>query len=88
MSERLTTDGEHKHKKTFRDTLVTNLVDVVDLLQTCNITKNTQMENMRMDLEDTLRGVTPDALRASESLRINTKAAIDKAIMELPSLDI
>ena len=41
-----------------------------------------------MDLEDTLRGVTPDALRASESLRINTKAAIDKAIMELPSLDI
>ena len=88
MSERLTTDGEHRHKKTFRDTLVTNLVDVVDLLQTCNITKNTQMENMRMDLEDTLRGVTPDALRANESLRINTKAAIDKAIMELPSLDI
>ena len=38
--------------------------------------------------EDTLRGVTPDALRANESLRINTKAAIDKAIMELPSLDI
>jgi hypothetical protein len=46
------------------------------------------MEAMRMKLEDTLQGVTPDALREDEFLRAETKKSVDEVIKSLPSLDI
>jgi hypothetical protein len=87
MSERLDY-ASHEGKKLFRDTLVTNVLDIVDLLSVCNITNDTQMEAMRAKLEDTLQGVTPDALREDEYLRAETKRSIDEAIKSLPSLDM
>ena len=87
MSERLDY-ASHEDKKLFRDTLVTNVLDIVDLLSVCNITNNIQMEAMRMKLEDTLQGVTPDALREDAYLRAETKKSIDEAIKSLPSLDM
>ena len=41
-----------------------------------------------VNLEDALRGVTPDALRDDAFLRAETKRAVDDAIKSLPSLDI
>ena len=87
MSERLDY-ASHESKKVFRDTLVTNVLDIVDLLSVCNITNDSQMEAMRMKLEDTLQGVTPDALREDEFLRAETKKSVDEVIKSLPSLDI
>ena len=75
-------------KKVFRDTLVTNVLDIVDLLSVCNITNDSQMEAMRMKLEDTLQGVTPDALREDAFLRAETKRSVDDVIKSLPSLDM
>jgi hypothetical protein len=43
---------------------------------------------MKNRLEDTLRGVTPDALREDGYLRAETKRAVDEIIKSLPSLDI
>lgn len=85
MSERLDYSGDDK-KKIFRDTLVDNVTDIVELLSVCNVTKDSQMEAMRLDLEDTLRGITPDALRQDSYLRAETKRAVDKVIKSLPSL--
>ena len=87
MSERLDY-ASHESKKVFRDTLVTNVLDIVDLLSVCNITNDSQMEAMRMKLEDTLQGVTPDALREDEFLRAETKKSVDEVIKSLPSLDM
>ena len=87
MSERLDY-ASHEDKKLFRDTLVTNVLDIVDLLSVCNITNDTQMEAMRMKLEDTLQGVTPDALREDAFLRAETKKSVDEVIKSLPSLDM
>mgnify|MGYP001340250210 FL=1 len=87
MSERLDY-ASHESKKVFRDTLVTNVLDIVDLLSVCNVTNDSQMEAMRMKLEDTLQGVTPDALREDEFLRAETKKSVDEVIKSLPSLDI
>ena len=87
MSERLDY-ASHESKKVFRDTLVTNVLDIVDLLSVCNITNNSQMEAMRMKLEDTLQGVTPDALREDAFLRAETKRSVDDVIKSLPSLDM
>lgn len=87
MSERLDY-ASNEGKKVFRDTLVTNVVDMVDLLAVCNVTNDSQMEAMRVRLEDTLQGVTPDALREDAYLRAETKKSIDEAIKSLPSLDM
>ena len=87
MSERLDY-GDHEKKKIFRDSLVDNVIDMVELLDVCNVTGDSQMSAMRLQLEDALRGVTPDALRDDAFLRAETKRAVDNAINSLPSLDI
>lgn len=87
MSERLDYK-DHEDKKTFRDSLVDNVLEMVDLLDVCNVTGDSQMSAMRLNLEDALRGVTPDALREDAFLRAETKRVVDDAIKSLPSLDI
>jgi polyhydroxyalkanoate synthesis regulator phasin len=78
--------GDHEQKKIFRDTLVTNLTDVLDMLDTFNVTNDPKMREMKAQLEDTLSGVTPDALREDGHLRAQTKRDIDEAIKQLPTL--
>ena len=87
MSERLDYSGDDK-KKIFRDTLVDNVIDMVELLNVCNVTGDSQMSAMALKLDDALRGVTPEGLRESESLRVETKRIVDDAIKSLPSLDM
>jgi hypothetical protein len=85
MSERLDYGGADK-KKVFRDTLVDNVLDMVELLNVCNVAGDSQMSEMARKLDDALRGVTPDGLRNNESFRAETKRAVDAAIKSLPSL--
>ncbi len=84
MSDRLEVSGDGK--KVFRDSLVSNVEEVADLLSTCNVTKDPTMEQARVDLVNALRGVTPDGLREDAALRRHTKAAVDKIIANLPGL--
>ena len=85
MSERLDYGGGDK-KKVFRDSLVENVLDMVELLNVCNVTGDSQMSAMALKLDDALRGVTPDGLRNNETFRVETKRAVDDAIKSLPSL--
>lgn len=85
MSERLDYSGK-EDRKIFRDSLVDNVMEMVDLLKTCNVTGNMEMENMRAKLVRALNGVTPEALRSNESLRLNTKREVDAAIAAIPSM--
>jgi hypothetical protein len=87
MSERLDY-ADHEQKKVFRDTLVSNVTDMVELLNVCNVTGDSQMAALAMKLDDTLRGVTPDALREDGYLRAETKRAVDDVIKSLPSIDM
>lgn len=87
MSERLDY-ADDTHKKVFRDSLVSNVLDMVELLDVCNVTGDSQMAALRAKLDDTLRGVTPDALRDDVYLRAQTKRAVDAVIAQLPSLDV
>ncbi len=87
MSERLDY-ADHEQKKIFRDTLVTNVIDIVELLDVCNVTGDTQMTALKMKLDEALRGITPEALREDEYLRAETKRTVDDVIKSLPSLDV
>ena len=98
MSERLrepTHEEQNSKRKVtktgslvFRDSLVENMIGMFDMLKTCNVTGDSQMEAMRMRLDNVLHGITPDALREDSLLRAETKKAVDKAIADLPSLDL
>jgi len=87
MSDRLDYSSK-EDKKVFRDTLVSNVTDMIELLRVCNVTNSTQMAAMADSLEEAMSGVTPDALREDDYFRAETKAAVDAAIKSLPSLDI
>jgi len=88
MSERLDyADGPTK--KIFRDSLVDNVVDIIELLGACNITHDPTMELAQKQLSTAMRGITPDALREDAYLRAETKRHVDevkKIINNLPSL--
>ena len=87
MSERLDYSSK-EDKKVFRDTLVGNVNDMIELLRVCNVTQSIQMSDMANKLEEAMSGVTADALREDVTFRAETKAAVDAAIKSLPSLDI
>ena len=88
MSERLDY-ADDTTKKVFRDTLVTNVQDIVDLLGTMNITGDPAMTEAHRRLDAAMQGITPDALREDAYLRSQTKRQVDevrKIIDNLPGL--
>jgi len=87
MSERLDYVG-NDDKKTFRNTLLDNVLDIVDLMRKCNLTDDTQLTAQADTLERALRGVSPEALRDSSQLRAETKRTVDEVIASLPSIDL
>ena len=87
MSERLDYTGK-EDKKTFRDSLVENVLEMTPLLDTFNITGSSQMSAMQRKLEETMHGITPEALRDDDHLRRSTKRSVDDIIKSLPSLDV
>ena len=64
------------------------MLEVVDVMKTCNLAQDPKVEQIRLELRDALMGVTPDTLRNSETQRVNTKEKVDRIIASLPSLDM
>ena len=88
MSEKLDY-ADANTKKVFRDSLVTNVQDMIELLGACNVTGDVTMARAQRDLDEAMRGITPDALREDAYLRAETKRQVDavrKTIDNLPSL--
>jgi len=70
----------------FRDTLVSNVEDMLGMLKTCNIANDPEMERVRRELSAAMRGVTPEGLRMDAYLRSDTKRKIDTVLLTLPQL--
>ena len=85
MSERLDY-GDKETKKVFRDSLVTNVLEIVDLMDACNLTGDQTMKANAQALRDALTGLDADDLREDNRLRLSTKKTIDAVIASLPSL--
>jgi len=76
-------------KKIFRDSLVENVQDIVELMGACNVSNDPVMAEAQRKIDQALRGVTPDALRDDSYLRAQTKRQVDevkKIIDNLPGL--
>lgn len=86
MSERLDY-ADHEQKKVFRDSLVSNVLDIIDMMESMNVTGDPKMQMQQRQLKQAMQGVTPEALRDDAYLRRETKQAVDAALAALPSLD-
>lgn len=78
MVERLS--GEDK--KIFRDTLVTNALELTGMLSSLNITKDPKLETARQRLEKIIVGVDAEDLRQSDALRKDVASKVSE-LMEL-----
>jgi hypothetical protein len=63
------------------------MVDVLDLMETCNLTGDMNMQLMQRKLSVAFRGVNAETVKDDAYLRRATKKAVDEAIKSLPSLD-
>lgn len=63
-------------------------LEVIDLMETCNITGDVNMQLMQRRLANAFKGVTVEAVKDDAYLRRDTKKAIDDAIKNLPSLEM
>jgi len=84
MSDRLTVDvvtddeGNPSHEfRVFRDTLMENAVEMVDMLKHLNITKNPDMEQARQALKSAISNHDLDDLRSSMTARNAVKTQVD-----------
>lgn len=78
MVDRLSGDD----KKIFRDTLVTNALELTQLLSKLNVMNDPKLEKARLQLKDALEGVEPNDLRKHPEVRQDVLARVNE-IMDL-----
>jgi hypothetical protein len=78
-SPRMTKDGE-VYTQIFRDSLVTNAVELCELLTKLNVTNDAKLENARKTLESLIVGVSPKDLREDEHMRLDVKSKVDEIL--------
>lgn len=81
MSERL--DFGEGDKKIFRDSLVENALELVDMLKCMNITNDPDLEKSRKQLEQALFGVSAQELRESADIRKDVKTQVDDILKRM-----
>ena len=69
-------------KQIFRDTLVGNVVELCDLMEKFNVTGDPKMKQAKAKIENALLGITPDALREDDDLRLDSKSKVDSLLKE------
>ena len=70
----------------FHNTMIETAQQVLRLLKDCNVTQNPEVEAMRIQFQNALRGQTTEGLKTNEGARIKTKAEIDQMIAKIPTL--
>lgn len=78
MSERL--DYGDADKKIFRDTLVENAVELVDMLKHFNITRDPKLEQARLDLKSAIGVYDAEMLRELPEARQAVKTKVDEIL--------
>ena len=89
MSKMLDYDDKGKPRNGhFHGTLVTNVLEIVDLMRDCNFNNDPDMARVVRQLRNALTGVSTDMLKVSEVQRLKTKEEVDSIIKSLPTFGI
>jgi hypothetical protein len=73
-------NGEKVFTKVFRDSLVENAVELVDLLKHFNLTNDPSMEQARVALHEALNHHDADDLRNNPYSRVAVKSKVDEIL--------
>ncbi len=76
---RITKEGEI-YTQIFRDTLITNAVDLCGLLTKLNVTNDPKLEAIRRRLEATVTGVEAKEVRENNTIRHDVKSQVDEIL--------
>ena len=94
LAERLAGQDDGK-PKVFRDTAVTNLTEFFERFRGLNIRSNEQLDELVVQAQDVVRGVQPQQLRDSDSLRqqvatqlSGVQSVLDGLLMDRPRRNI
>ena len=94
LTERLAGNDDGK-PKTFRDTSVTNLTDFFERFRRLNVRSNEELDELVQRAQQVVRGVEPQALRDSQTLRqqVNTQlssvqSSLDGLLVDRPRRNI
>ena len=79
MSDRLGV-GQDGKPNVFHNTLVTNAVELCDMLRDLNVTNDPDLETARKQLENVLLGVEPDELRKNPAVRESVKTQVESVL--------
>ena len=80
VSERLEDSGQDAKKKVFRDSLVENAQDLIEMLKVLNVTKDPELERARVLMAQTFTGLEAKDLRDSDAARQGVKAEVDSIL--------
>jgi hypothetical protein len=82
MSERLDY-AEDENKKIFRDSLVDNAIELIDMLKCMNITNDPELEKSRKQLEKAMFGISAKELREETDTRNHVKSEVDDILKRM-----
>lgn len=77
ISERFENTDEGK-RKVLHETVLTNTLELCDLLRVTNVTNDPLLDQTRRELEDALMGVTIEEVRENDHIRMDVKARVDE----------
>jgi len=86
MAERLTLYTEAPNGKVvnpFRDTVVTNITDLLDVLPSLNLTGSPELDAFADEVRSKLANFSPDQLRNSAVIRNSTKEAAAEILKKM-----
>tara|TARA_R110000824_G_scaffold396905_1_gene599047 strand:+ start:763 stop:1620 length:858 start_codon:yes stop_codon:yes gene_type:complete len=83
MSEKLTdVEGDDETKKRYHDSLVTNPIELCDLLGHLNITKDPELERARVELKHVMEGTNIEVIKNSSDERREVKEKLDQILKQ------
>lgn len=80
VSERLEDSNEKGERKVFRDSLVENAHELIDMLKVLNVTKDPELERARTMMAQTFSGLDAKDLRDSDATRRGIKIEVDSIL--------
>lgn len=86
LSRQLDVGEDGKNNRVYQS-VFDRALEIIDMMETCNITNDQNMQLMQKRLKLAFRGLTVEAVKDDDYLRAETKKTLDAAIKALPSLD-
>jgi hypothetical protein len=80
-------EGEKSNGKRMHANILSNVLDILPMADIFGLGEDSQIASLRRKIEDTLDGVSVDALKHDPLVRDDVKRGVDQIIRDLPSID-